>query len=180
MSTFTGTTLQWFSGLPDGHITSFAQFAANQVRPWVLYDLFIVRQREGETLKEYLNKFWALTVRLQTHDEDVMVTAFEQGIAAGPFNNSLIRNPVETFSEIRRRAVTHISTEEAVAMKNGKLYSKISKSKEVVKTSWPLRVNETSTGKKADLRHAPYKKHEPKTKGRRRPFPGSEYHTRSL
>jgi len=26
MSTFTGTSLQWFSGLPDGHITSFAQF----------------------------------------------------------------------------------------------------------------------------------------------------------
>ena len=27
MSAFTGTTIQWFSGLPDGHITSFAQFA---------------------------------------------------------------------------------------------------------------------------------------------------------
>jgi len=27
MSTFTGTTLQWFSGLPDGHFTSFAQFS---------------------------------------------------------------------------------------------------------------------------------------------------------
>jgi len=85
MGTFTGTAMQWFSGLPDGHITSFAQFAklfreqfyANQVKPPELYDLFNVRQKEGETLKVYLNRFWALTVRLQTHDEKVMVTAFE-------------------------------------------------------------------------------------------------------
>jgi len=27
MGTFTGTMLQWFSGLPDGHITSFDQFS---------------------------------------------------------------------------------------------------------------------------------------------------------
>ena len=27
MGTFTGTTIQWLSGLPDGHISSFAQFA---------------------------------------------------------------------------------------------------------------------------------------------------------
>jgi len=27
MGTFTGTTLQWFSGLPDGHLTSFDQFS---------------------------------------------------------------------------------------------------------------------------------------------------------
>jgi len=57
MDTLTGTTIQSFSGLPDGHITSFAQFTklfweqfyANRVKPPVLYDLFNVRQREGET-----------------------------------------------------------------------------------------------------------------------------------
>jgi len=27
MSTFTGTTLQWFSGISDGHMTSFPQFS---------------------------------------------------------------------------------------------------------------------------------------------------------
>ena len=89
MSTFTGTTLQWFSRLFDGHITSFAQFSrlfreqffVNQVKPPMLYDLFNVRQWEGDSLKDYLNRLWALIVRLQTHDEDVMVTAFEQGIA---------------------------------------------------------------------------------------------------
>jgi len=51
-------------------------------------------QREAEgrvSLKDYLNRFWALTVRLHTHDEVVMVTTFEQGIVTGPFSDSLIR-----------------------------------------------------------------------------------------
>jgi len=66
----------------------------------MLYDLFNLRQREGESLKNYLNRFEALTVRLQIHDKVVMVTAFEQGIETGPFSDSLIRNLMETFSEI--------------------------------------------------------------------------------
>jgi len=63
--TFTGTTLQWLSGIPDDHITSFSQFtklfreqfSANKVNPPRLYDLFGMRQREGKRLKEYLNRF---------------------------------------------------------------------------------------------------------------------------
>jgi len=108
MGTFTGTTLQWFSGIPGGHITFFSQFSmmfreqfsTNKVKPPRIYDLFGVRQREGEPLKGYLNRFNALTVRLQTHDEDMMITTFEQGIATGPFSDSLIRNPAKTFSEV--------------------------------------------------------------------------------
>ena len=80
MGTFTGTAIQWFSGLPDGHVTSFAQFAklfreqfyANRVKHPILCDLFNVRQREGETQKDYLNQFWALTVKLRTHEENIM------------------------------------------------------------------------------------------------------------
>ena len=72
-----------------------------------------MRQREGERLKEYLNRFNALTIRFQTHDEEMMIAAFEHGMAAGPFNDSLIRNPTKTFSKVREQAVTHIEAEEA-------------------------------------------------------------------
>jgi len=65
MGNFIGKTLQWFSGIPDGQITSFPQFSkmfreqfpVNKVKPPRLYDLFSVRQREGETRKDYLNRF---------------------------------------------------------------------------------------------------------------------------
>ena len=54
MGTFTGTTLHLFSGLPDGHITSFDQFSelfkeqfiVNQARPPTSFDLFGVKQRQ--------------------------------------------------------------------------------------------------------------------------------------
>ena len=152
MGTFTSTTLQWFSGLPDGHITSFdqffelftEQFSINQVKPPILYDLFNVRQREGESMKNYLNRSWALTVKLQTHDEVVMVNAFEQGIMIGPFSDLLIKNPAETFSEIRVVSTKHIN-----------LYSGQTKPKEGSR-SRPLRVNETSAEKRTDSRRAPY------------------------
>jgi len=109
MGTFTGTTLQWLSGIPNGQITSFSQFSkmfreqfsVNKVKPPRLYDLFNVKQREKEALKDYLNRLCTVTVRLQAHDEEMMIATFEQGIAVGPFSGSLIKNPAETFSEVR-------------------------------------------------------------------------------
>jgi len=112
-----------------------------------------VRQREGETLKDYLNQFWALTVKLRTHDENVMVSPFEQGVASGLFCDSLIKSPIESFSEIRQRAVTHINAEEAVVARNNGSHSWIAKPKEVSKASRPMRVNKTSVGKKAKAIH---------------------------
>ena len=169
MGTFTATAMQWFSGPPNGHITSFPQFAklfreqfyANQVKPPELYDLFNVRQKEGEMLKVYLNRFWALTVRLQTHDEKVMVTGFGQGVASGPFCNTLIRNPPETILEIRRRAVVHINVEEAVTVRNGSSHSQPAKPRNTNKASRPMRVHETSA-----VRHAPYKRGDPRARFR--------------
>jgi len=86
MGTFTGTTLQWFSGIPDGQIIFFPQisrmFREQYAINKVLYDIFNVKQREGEALKDCLNRFCTVTVRLQTHDEEMMIAAFKQGMAA--------------------------------------------------------------------------------------------------
>ena len=88
----------------------------NQAQPPVPFDLFDVKQRQGEPLKDFLNRFGAFVVRLQTQDEALMVHAFGQGIMSGPFSDLLIRNRARTFGEIQRRAVAHIATEEAVTV----------------------------------------------------------------
>jgi len=75
-----------------------------------------------------------------------MVTAFKQGIASGPFNDSLIRNPVETFFKVRQWVVAHINEEEVVATKHDNSFSRKPKSKESSRAR-PLRVNETSVGR---------------------------------
>jgi len=108
-----------------------------------------------------------VTVRLQTHDEDMMVTAFIQGMAAGPFSDSLIRNPAEKFSKVREQVVAHIKAEEAMLKKNGSSRSKQPRPKESNRDR-SLRVNETSVEKRTDSRYVPYvaKRDEPKMKAK--------------
>ena len=60
MSTLTGLAMDWFVSLPEVHITSFTQlsrlfreqYLANRAPALVSYDLFDVKQFQGETLKE--------------------------------------------------------------------------------------------------------------------------------
>jgi len=70
-------------------------------------------------LKDFLDRFRALVVKLHTKDEDMMVHAFRRGVLPGPFSDSLIRCHPKIFDEIRRRAVAHIVTEEEVTEKRG-------------------------------------------------------------
>ena len=61
MSTLTRMAMDWFISLPDAHVTSLTQlsrlfreqYLANRAPPPVSYDLFDVKQYQGETLKEY-------------------------------------------------------------------------------------------------------------------------------
>jgi len=100
MSTLTGMAMDWFISLPDGHVTSFAQlsqlfreqYIANQAPPLVSYDLFDMKQYQGETLKEYINRFGAQVVKVGTTEESMIVYAFRKGICPGPFCESIIRN----------------------------------------------------------------------------------------
>ena len=113
MSTLTGMAMDWFISLPEGHITSFRQlsrlfreqYLANKAPPPVSYDLFDVKQYQGETLKEYINRFGAQVVKVGTTEEPMIVYAFVKGVCPGPFGESIIRNRPRTFAELRRRAV---------------------------------------------------------------------------
>ena len=65
-------------------------------------------------MKDFLNRFGALVVKLHTKDEDMTVHAFRRGVLPGPFSDSLIRCRPKMFSEIRHRVVAHIVAEEEV------------------------------------------------------------------
>jgi len=69
-------------------------------------------------LKDFLNRFGALVVKLHTKDEDMTVHAFRQGVLSGPFNDSLIRCRQKMFNEIRHIVVAHIVAEEKVPKKD--------------------------------------------------------------
>ena len=87
MSTLTGMAMDWFISLPEGHITSFAQlsrlfrkqYLANRALAPISYDLFDVKQYQGETLKEYISHFGAQVVKVGTIDQPMIVYAFRKG-----------------------------------------------------------------------------------------------------
>jgi len=148
MSTLTGMAMDWFISLPDGHITSFTQlsqlfreqYLANRAPPPVSYDLFDVKQYQGETLKEYINRFRAQVVKVGTTEEPMIV-----------------RNRPRTFAEIRRRAVEHIATESEVCEKRTSVAHAPPST---------TRVNEAATGRKNQERRRPYEARRPQARGR--------------
>ena len=171
MSTLVGIAMDWFISLPDGHVTSFPQltklfreqYIANRAPSSISYDLFDVRQYLGKSLKEFLNRFGAQVVRLNTKDETMMVHAFRK--VPGPFSESLIRNRPKTFTETRSRAVAHITAE-----------GKVNERRTCVVPTRPcapgrtqlLRVHEATTKKKTPAKQQPYQPRKPQTKGRAR------------
>jgi len=173
MSTLTGTTLDWFVSLLDGHVTSFAQFStlfrekyiANRPPPLVSYDIFGVRQYQGESLKDFLNRFGAQVVRLHTKDENMMVHPFRKGIMPGPFGESIIRCRPKTLCEIRRRAVTHIVAEGELTEKRGSIVHIRPRGPS---RPQPMRVHEVTIKKKAPAKQQPYEPRKPQTRGRAR------------
>jgi len=127
MSTLAGATLEWFVSLPDGNITTFDQFTmlfreqylVNRASTRIFYDVFDIKQYQGESLKEFLNRFGVQVVRLKPTDEAMTVHAFVKGMLPGPFSESLLRFYPKTFSEIWHRAVAHIASDDRVTEKRG-------------------------------------------------------------
>jgi len=110
---------------PDGTIQSFQEFsqlfgekfAANVVKPPRMADLFDVRQREGESLKGYLNRFCEIFVCVQNPQDEMVIYAFVKGLRPNPFSDSLLRERQMSMTEIRERVSVHTITEEAIRRK---------------------------------------------------------------
>ncbi|XP_068461604.1 uncharacterized protein [Phaseolus vulgaris] len=174
MNTLQGTTLEWFVSLPTGHITSFQQFSklfvdqyiVNKAPPRVSYDLFDVRQYQGESPRDYLNRFGAQMVRSPAKDEEMLVYAFKKGVLPGPFSEALIRGHPATFAEVRRLVVAHIADESEVAEKRGNVAPARPRAQTRIQ---PQRVLETAAAKKDQRTRHPYNPKKNKGKGPGRP-----------
>ena len=134
----------------------------NRAPPPNCYDPFDVRQYQGDTLKEFVNRFGAQVVKVNTKDETMMVHAFRKGICPGPFSESVIRSRLKTFAEIRRRAVTHIAAEGEV---NEKRACVVPTRPRALVRAQPMRVHEAATGKRNQGRKQPYEPRKPQARG---------------
>jgi hypothetical protein len=89
-----------------------AQFAANTEKPFLLADLFDIRQRSTESLKSYLTRFNSATLMVTKPNVYKFVMAFEKGLNSGTFSEALNLRSSISMSEIWLREEKHIEAEE--------------------------------------------------------------------
>ncbi|XP_057452277.1 uncharacterized protein LOC130744102 [Lotus japonicus] len=124
-ATFKGTAMAWFTTLPRGSITNFrdfsskflVQFSASKTKQVTIADLYNVRQSEGETLKQYVKRFIAASVKIEESEPHACARAFKNGLQPGKLNRKLSRKPARSMAKIRTRANTYILDEEDDAFK---------------------------------------------------------------
>ncbi|XP_057447397.1 uncharacterized protein LOC130739180 [Lotus japonicus] len=117
--------MAWFTTLPRGSITNFrdfsskslVQFSASKTKKVTIEDLDNVRQSEGETLKQYIKRFSATSVKIEESEPHACARAFKNGLQPWKLNSKLSRKPARSMAEIRTRANTNILDEEDDAFK---------------------------------------------------------------
>jgi hypothetical protein len=91
----------WFTGLPLKSVGTFkelgclflAQFLATRKRKKIVTCLLILRQRNEETLKNFMLRFNKEKLEVDSPDDKTMLNALMQGIRAeGPLMAELGRN----------------------------------------------------------------------------------------
>ncbi|RDY08998.1 hypothetical protein CR513_06708, partial [Mucuna pruriens] len=109
MATLPARTIRTFNDLASAFTS---QFATNKTKQLEVADLFDIRQAKEESLKSYLARFNNATVRVNDPDPKFFIKAFQKGLRASPFSDSLALKRPSSMVEIRARAEKHIEVEE--------------------------------------------------------------------
>ena len=128
------------------------KFAANRVKIPKVVDLFDVKQRLDETLRDFLNCLCYACTCITSLNEEFLVDAFLKGLTTNSFSESLVRIPALSLSEIRLRETTHIELEDVMRQKHRQEKSTVTGSK----IRDIRRAYDDSPTKRPDKRYAPY------------------------
>ncbi|KAL0415958.1 UNVERIFIED_CONTAM: hypothetical protein Slati_3427700 [Sesamum latifolium] len=101
VTTFARAAQQWFNQLPPAMIGSFRefhslfphQFASSRKHRKTELSLFSIRQKEGKSLKDYLQRFNTAALEVPSANQEVKDSAFAQGLMDGDFFKSLAKKP---------------------------------------------------------------------------------------
>ncbi|XP_060968109.1 uncharacterized protein LOC133035811 [Cannabis sativa] len=120
-SSLASPALQWYMNLPNNLISFFAQltdvfgeqFASSWKLETLLDDLYRIKQRRGESLRDYVARFNAEKVSITTCNVDTTITAFRKGMLI-EFNlyKELTKYPCKTMEDMLAKAWAQIKWEE--------------------------------------------------------------------
>ncbi|KAL0294004.1 UNVERIFIED_CONTAM: hypothetical protein Sradi_6908300 [Sesamum radiatum] len=93
------------------------QFASSRKHRKTELSLFSIRQKEGESLKDYLLRFNTAALEVPSATQEIKASAFAQGLMDRDFFKSLAKKPANKFDVLLARATTYINMEDAQASK---------------------------------------------------------------
>ena len=126
-TTLKGPALAWFNRIPPSSISSFRELSIAFVSHFIgartyrkpSYHLLIVKQGSQESLKSYVQRFNAESLKINIPDEKFAITAFIAGLGvqSKDLMFSISKNPQASMVEVLARAEKYINSEEALISK---------------------------------------------------------------
>ncbi|GKV47270.1 hypothetical protein SLEP1_g54184 [Rubroshorea leprosula] len=119
-STLRGNARTWYYSLPSRSINSYTElasafatkFSSRRLIRKTTSELMRVKQRDGESLKNFMSRFNDVVLEVNSFDQAVGITAVISGLSHERFRDSLLKHPANTFSEVNDRSLKFITVEE--------------------------------------------------------------------
>ena len=125
--TLKGPALAWFNRLPPSSISSFRELSIAFVSHFIearmyrkpSYHLLTIKQGSQESLRSYVQRFNAESLKVDIPDEKFAITAFIAGLGVQSKNLmfSISKNPQASMDEVLTKAEKYINDEKALISK---------------------------------------------------------------
>ena len=125
--TLKGLTLAWFNRLPPSSIFSFRELSIAFVSHFIgarmyrkpSYHLLTIKQGSQESLRSYVQRFNAKSLKVDIPDEKFAITAFIAGLGvqSKDLMFSISKNPQASMAEVLAKAEKYINGEESLISK---------------------------------------------------------------
>ena len=126
-TTLKGPALAWFNRIPHSSISSFRELSIAFVSHFIgartyrksSYHLLTVKQGSQESLKSYMQRFNAESLKIDMPDEKFAITAFIAGLGvqSKDLMFSISKNPQASMAKVLTNAEKYINGEEALISK---------------------------------------------------------------
>ncbi|GKV35987.1 hypothetical protein SLEP1_g44174 [Rubroshorea leprosula] len=110
-STLRGNARTWYYSLPPRSINSYTKMASAFATKFssirlirkTTSELMRVKQRDGESLKNFMSRFNDAVLEVNSFDQAVGITAVILGLSHERFRDSFLKHPANTFNEIKNK-----------------------------------------------------------------------------
>ena len=137
--TLKGPTLAWFNRLSPSSISSFTEVSIAFISHFIgartyrkpSYHLLTIKQNSQESLRSYVQRFNAESLKVDIPDEKFSITAFITGLGvqSKDLMFSILKNPLESMVEVLAKTKKHINGEEALLSKQMSSFTQKEKSR---------------------------------------------------